>query len=128
MPSANTVNATTTSATYVPGFRGMATSDQFVTASLAGTAAASVTGPVVESGSYPATFHVCTARTTLPVSAIITMHSATVVSGAVMTGITAGGTSATASYIDVTAAGGALVFTHATAASTATTITITRIG
>ena len=128
MPSANTVNATTTRSTFAPGFRGFATSDQFVTATLAAGAGSTVSGPVVEPGSYPAVFHICTARTTLPLSGIFTMHSATLMSAQVMTGLTNAATSATASYIDVTAVAGALVFTHATAASTPTTITITRIG
>jgi hypothetical protein len=127
--TAATVNPTTTSAVYGPGFRGPGGGDgTYKSEAVAVAVSTAITIPfAVET--YPATFYVCTGgERTLNVCGTVTVLAAAKVSVPTSVGFSAAASS-TADHVVVSAAAGKLVLTNATTAA-ATAVTnwyVTRI-
>lgn len=123
-----TVNPTTTSPAYAPGFRGSGGESTYKSVSVAVAASTAITIPITIE-SFPATFHVSTGgERTLNVSGFVTVLSATAVSVPTSVGFSAAA-STTADHVVVSAAASKIVLTNAGTnnASAVTNWYVTRI-
>lgn len=129
MPSTSaTINATSTSAAFLPGFRGLGTSETYKSEAVAVAAGTVITIPIAPE-TFPATYFVTAgAERTLCVSGLVTLYGGTKLTIPTSVGFSAAA-STTADHVVVTAVAGKLTLTNAgtNAATAVTNWYVTRI-